>query len=68
MADFIARLTPETAAALLSAAGVTNSSEEIQIIARDERWAVPIGREGIAWFLHRSWAAGGSRWSAGFYL
>jgi hypothetical protein len=50
MADFIAKLTPGTAAALLSAAGVACSSEEIGIISRDERWAVPIGRERIAWF------------------
>jgi hypothetical protein len=50
MTDFITKLTPETAVALLSAAGITCSGEEAQIIARDERWAVPIGRERIAWF------------------
>lgn len=50
MADFIAKLTPETAATLLSAAGVACSSEEVRLISRDERWAVPIGRERIAWF------------------
>jgi hypothetical protein len=50
MTDFIAKPTPETAAELLSAAGVTCSGEEVQILARDERWAVPIGRERIAWF------------------
>jgi hypothetical protein len=50
MTDFTAKLTPKTAAALLSTAGVTCSGEEVQIIARDERWAVPIGRERIAWF------------------
>jgi hypothetical protein len=50
MADFIARLTPETATALLRAAGVACSAEDVQVIARDERWAVPIGGERIAWF------------------
>ncbi len=50
MADFIAKLTPETATALLRAAGVPCFAEDVQVIACDERWAVPIGGDRIAWF------------------
>jgi len=50
MADFVAKLTPETATALLCAAGIGCSVEDVQVIARDERWAVPIGGDRIAWF------------------
>jgi Phosphotransferase enzyme family len=50
MADFIAKLTPETATALLRAAGVACSVEDVHVIARDERWAVPIRSDRIAWF------------------
>jgi hypothetical protein len=50
MADFIAKLTPETATALLHAAGIACAAEDVQVIARDERWAVPIGGDRIAWF------------------
>jgi hypothetical protein len=50
MADFIAKLTPETATAVLRAAGITCSAEDVQVIARDQRWAVPIGGDRIAWF------------------
>src|SRR5258708_14727915 len=50
VADFIAKLTRETATALLCAAGVACSAEDVQVIASAERWAVPIGDERIAWF------------------
>ena len=50
MADFIAKLTPETATASLRAAGIGCSVEDVQVIARDERWVVPIGGDRIAWF------------------
>jgi hypothetical protein len=50
MADFIAKLTPETATASLCGAGIGCSVEDVQVIARDERWAVPIGGDRIAWF------------------
>jgi hypothetical protein len=50
MANFIAKLTPETATAVLCAAGIGCSVEDVQIIARDERWAVPMGGDRIAWF------------------
>jgi Phosphotransferase enzyme family len=50
MAEFFAKLTPLTAVALLSAAGITCSAEEVQVIGREERWAVPIGGGRIAWF------------------
>jgi hypothetical protein len=50
MADFISKLTPETATALLRAAGIGCCVEGVQVIARDERWAVPIGGDRIAWF------------------
>ncbi len=50
MADFVAKLTPETAIAVLRAAGITCSAEDVQVIARDERWAMPMGGERIAWF------------------
>jgi aminoglycoside phosphotransferase (APT) family kinase protein len=50
MADFVAKLTSETATAVLRAAGITCSAGDVQVIARDERWAVPIGNDRIAWF------------------
>jgi hypothetical protein len=50
MADFFVKLIPETATALLWAAGIGCSVEDVQVIARDERWAVPIGGDRIAWF------------------
>jgi hypothetical protein len=50
MADFFVKLTPETATAVLCATGIGCSVEDVQVIARDERWAVPIGGDRIAWF------------------
>jgi hypothetical protein len=50
MADFTAKLTPETATASLCGAGIGCSVEDVQVIARDERWAVLIGGDRIAWF------------------
>jgi Phosphotransferase enzyme family len=50
MADFTAKLTPETATASLCGAGIGCAVEDVQVIARDERWAVLIGGDRIAWF------------------
>ena len=50
MPDFIAKLTSESACELLRGAGLTCSAEQVQIIARDERWAVFLPGERIAWF------------------
>ncbi|SRR5579871_1974548 len=50
MADYVATLTPETACELLRGAGVICSPGEVQIFARDERWAVQLPGDRIAWF------------------
>jgi hypothetical protein len=49
MANFI-NLTAEIACDALRAAGVTCSAEDVAIVARDERWAVSLPGERIAWF------------------
>jgi aminoglycoside phosphotransferase (APT) family kinase protein len=48
--SFMANLTPETVCDALLGAGVICSREDVEIIARDERWAVPLPGERIAWF------------------
>jgi Phosphotransferase enzyme family len=50
MANFIANLTAEAACEAVRSAGVTCSPEDVQIVARDERWAVSLPSERIAWF------------------
>ena len=48
--NFIAELTAEVACEALHGAGMTCSPEDIEIVARDERWAVSLPGECIAWF------------------
>jgi hypothetical protein len=48
--SYVADLTAEAASEALRGAGVTCSPEDVQIIARDERWAVLLPSERIAWF------------------
>jgi hypothetical protein len=50
MTDYITDLTPEIACETLRAVGLFCSPEEIQIVAREERWAVMLPGERIAWF------------------
>jgi hypothetical protein len=50
MVNFVANLTTEAACDALRGAGVTCSPEDVQIAARDERWAVSLPGECIAWF------------------
>ncbi|MBV8131811.1 MAG: phosphotransferase [Alphaproteobacteria bacterium] len=50
MAKHIANLTPEIACEMLHAAGLCCSPDEIQIVAREERWAVALPGERLAWF------------------
>jgi hypothetical protein len=50
MVNFVANLTAEAACEALRGAGMTCSPEDIQIIAREERWAVSLPGERIAWF------------------
>jgi hypothetical protein len=50
MTDYIADLTPEFACETLRPAGLFCSPDEIQIVAREARWAVMLPGERIAWF------------------
>jgi hypothetical protein len=50
MTDYIADLTTEIACESLRGAGLFCSPDEIQIVAREERWAVVLPGERIAWF------------------
>jgi aminoglycoside phosphotransferase (APT) family kinase protein len=50
MIDCLADLTPESACEALRAAGLSCSPNEIKIIGREERWAVMLPGERIAWF------------------
>ena len=50
MVNFVANLTAEAACEALRGAGLTCSPESVQIIAREERWAVSLPGECIAWF------------------
>jgi len=48
--EFLAHLTVEVACEALRSAGVTCSPKDVVPIARDERWAVSLPGERIAWF------------------
>jgi Phosphotransferase enzyme family len=50
MVNFVANLTAEAACEALRGAGIRCSAEDVQIIAREERWAVSLPGERIAWF------------------
>jgi hypothetical protein len=50
MVNFVACLTAEAACDALRGAGLTCAPESVQIIAREERWAVSLPDERIAWF------------------
>jgi aminoglycoside phosphotransferase (APT) family kinase protein len=50
MTDYIADLTPEIACEALCAAGLSCSPGELQIVAREEKWAVLLPGERLAWF------------------
>jgi hypothetical protein len=50
MANFIVNLAAEVACKKLRGAGVTCSPKDVAIVARDERWAVLLPGERIAWF------------------
>ena len=43
-------LTPEIACEALRAAGPFRSADEIQLVAREERWAFVLPGERLAWF------------------
>lgn len=48
--NFVANLTAEAACETLRGVGIACWPEDVQIIAREERWAVSIPGERIAWF------------------
>jgi hypothetical protein len=48
--NFVANLTAEAACEALRSAGMTCSPEDVQIVAREERWAVLLPGARIAWF------------------
>jgi hypothetical protein len=50
MTRFIGNLTREIACMALHAAGLSCSPDEIEILAREERWAVLLPGERLAWF------------------
>ena len=50
MAIYIDDLTPEIACEALRGAGLACSPDEIRIVAREERWAVVLPGERLAWF------------------
>jgi Phosphotransferase enzyme family len=50
MVNFVANLTAEVACEALRSAGMTCSPEDVQIVAREERWAVSLPGARIAWF------------------
>src|SRR5271167_566137 len=50
MTAYITDLTPEIACETLLGVGLFCSPDEIQIVARDERWAVVLPGQRIAWF------------------
>jgi aminoglycoside phosphotransferase (APT) family kinase protein len=47
---FVADLTAEAACRALRDAGVVCAADEVEIVRREERWAVRLPRERIAWF------------------
>src|ERR671918_32752 len=50
MQNFVPNLTAQAACEALRDAGVICSPEDVQIVARDERWAVLLPGDRIAWF------------------
>jgi aminoglycoside phosphotransferase (APT) family kinase protein len=50
MTSSVANLTHEMACEALRAAGLSCSPDEIQIVAREERWVVVLPGERLAWF------------------
>lgn len=50
MTNFIVNLTADVACEKLRRAGVTCSPRDVAIVARDERWAVWLPGERMAWF------------------
>lgn len=50
MVNFVSNLTAEVACEALRSAGVTCSPKDVVLVARDERWAVSLPSERIAWF------------------
>jgi len=50
MASVFTNLTAEAACEALHGAGITCSPDDVQIVAREERWAVSLPGERIAWF------------------
>jgi len=50
MAHYVGNLTPKMACEALRGAGLSCSFDEILIVAREERWAVVLPGERLAWF------------------
>jgi hypothetical protein len=50
MVNFVANLTAEAACEAFRSAGMTCSAEDVQIVAREERWAVSLPGARVAWF------------------
>lgn len=50
MTSYFAYLTPESACEALESAGMSCAPGEVHIATRDERWAVILPGEHIAWF------------------
>jgi hypothetical protein len=50
MVNFVATLTAEAACEALGKVGVACSPKDLVIVARDERWAVWLPDERVAWF------------------
>lgn len=50
MVNFVANLTAEVACEALRSADVACSAKDVALVARDERWAVSLPGERIAWF------------------
>ena len=50
MANYVGNLMPEIACKALRGAGLPYSPQEVQIVACEERWAVVLPGERLAWF------------------
>ena len=50
MTNYVGNLTPKIACEALRGVGLFFSPEEILIVAREERWAVVLPGERLAWF------------------
>lgn len=50
MANFVVNLAAEVACETLRGAGVACSPEDVAVLARDERWAVSLPGDRMAWF------------------